>query len=245
MPSLSSSIRLVLLAAAVLACMATSSMSASLTIKSSTPSPDETNVAPEVVVTIRAEKPGDGSGEVPTKIGLRTRSFQEVAGTSERIADAIGGFIYRFTPAAPLPPDSYVAYFADHQDVFVNFADSDQDQLYFQHTRTGDRDPVIEFSTVSEPKLLYAVESSTTGVVQLVFSEDVELGSVSNRLQLLDAAGGDVTIAGLVRRQDAHIIEVQPVPGIVAASIVLQAGIVGVTGVEVSGLPVTIPLVGR
>jgi hypothetical protein len=229
-------LRLLPLAAAAFASVATSAMLPTLQLSSSTPPPDETAVPASTVLTVDGILEDDDGKGSPTGLGLRTLSGQEIAGTYQR-SQLEGGTHFTFTPAAPLAPDSYVLYWVGSPGTYAYFTDPDQERLASAYSSDGSISPIVQFSTVSQPKVRYAYQDARTGTILMSFSEDMDVATLEH-VKVLDATG-DVLAAPAVWQGGAmHVLELQaPVGGV---TIAIEPGLLGKTGVDAASAPFTI-----
>jgi hypothetical protein len=236
MRTIASLLRLLPLAAAAFASVATSAMIPTYAIDLATPPPDETAVAPGTVLEVLGVLQEGGSGEAPTGLGLRTASGQEIAGTTER-NELEGGITYRFIPAAPLAPDAYVLYWVGSPGTYWYFNDPDQASLVARYPNDGTIEPIVQFSTVSQPKVRYAYLDTRTGTIRMSFSEDMDPATLDH-VQVLDATGDVLTATRSWRGGAMHELELQAPVG--AVSLSFEPGLLAKTGVDAAPTPFTI-----
>ncbi len=229
-------LRILPLAAAALASVATSMIPKTLTITSATPPPDESGASPDVVPTLRLSVSADGEGDVPTGIEVRDSRNALVVGHSER-SEENGELVFRYVHAEPLAPETYFITFVGSSNVDVTFADEGLAALF--SFPGADSAPVMKFSIASEPRLRYAIHDRATGVFTVSFTEDMDVST----LEHVKVAGEQPQVTRTYRGGDLHVLEVAAPLG--AVNLVLEPGLAARTGVPVMGLPVTIGPIQR
>jgi hypothetical protein len=237
MRKLASFLRLLPLAAAAFASVATSAMIPTLQLDDVTPRPDETAVDPASELTVRGvlQEGGDVS-DSPAGLGLRTLAGQEIAGATERRA-LEGGLTYTFKPAAPLAPDSYELYWVGSPGGSAYFTDSDLATLVAAYPNDGVHEPIVRFSTVSQPRVRYAFLYASTSYFRISFSEDMDESTLEH-VKVLDATGDVLPVTARWLGGPMHELTLQAPAG--AVTLAFEPGLLAATGVDVAPTPFTL-----
>jgi hypothetical protein len=243
MRKLASFLRLLPLAAAAFASVATSAPpSPYLRVLRVTPPAQETGVSPDVALQVATTMEDGTIDDCPAGLGLRTLSGTPIAGTSHRV-EVSGEIDYRFTPDAPLAPDSYVLFWVGSTGADWSFDDYEQSNLAAAYDGdTWPREVVTEFSTVSQPQLRLAYVDINTGTVYISFSEDMDASTLEH-VKVLDATGDVLPAEALWTGGDMHRLELHPPVG--AVSLLLEPGLLAASGVDAAPTPLTVELERR
>jgi hypothetical protein len=231
-------LRLVPLAAAAFASVATSPMQpGAYQVIAQTPGLDESDVPADVVPEVQLDPEGSEPGDAPAALELHDADTQQaVAGASER-TDENGVVILRFHPAAPLAPGHYeLRVSADSECGVPTYAD-----LTYCRPEDGSADQnrvVGRFSTVSEPEILAVTGLYGATGFTVFFSQDVDPGTVD----LVHPRDFDrKTLASTRTWQPGgtRVLEVSTSPTVVDLQI--DDGVVALDGTPVPGLPAVFP----
>jgi hypothetical protein len=220
-------LRLLPLAAAALASVATSAPSVDITVYTVSPTPNETSVSSTIVPTVRVAIGAERGDEAPTAIGLRTLAGVDVAGSSQR-SDEGDEVVFRFFPGAVLPEDDYELYFVDSTWVDATFVNADLADLVWSYPRENGNQPLTRFSTRSRPAVRFARQNANDGLVTVSFTQDIDPESVKDVKVFLD--GAPLDLAPIWFGGDLHVLEVAAPLGV---SILLDGPMIATDGTAV------------
>jgi hypothetical protein len=227
-------LRLVPLAAAAFASMATSYVSEDVPfeVAALTPSLGASNLAAEVVPEVYFTPPADGPSAFSLALELHDAGGLPVAGYSDR-TDEGDAMIFRFHPAAPLAPGDYTLTVAAGVEcdppaldapVTCRFADGTDPQARV----------LGRFTVGSKPTILGATRP-TDGEIDLYFSQDMDFDALS-RVHPRNSAGGVLVAEKRWRGGGTRILSVSADEDSLA-DLLVDDGVVALDGTPVTGLP--------
>ena len=232
MRKLTAILRLLPLAAAALASVATSPMPVPhLVISDPHPLARETGVAVTMQPSLALSTQGGEDGEevaLPPidALSLHRTSDGAVVAGHPVIEPASGGYvIYRFVPDADLALDDYQLVL-DLGDI----TEFNADGLEFV-----DNAIVLPFSTVSRPTIHYAILANGSASAYLSFSQAMDPTTFGS-IKLLDSAGVELVPTQVDYSSETFSLSLHAPPG-VAHVLRIEPGLRAADGTEVAGLP--------
>jgi hypothetical protein len=221
-------LRLVPLAAAALASVATSPMVTDWSsVVSTSPVNGETAVAADVVPEVHLV-PGDGDVGAPEGLELHDITGALVPGTSERIREG-GELVYRFYPAAPLAPGDYELHATDDVTCYDGTQCNERtDNDEVRSTR------LAGFSTISRPTVLAVTSIYGYDGFAVTFSQDMDPAS-AELMHVLDATGAELRVTRRWQPGSQRVIELVTPPG--QTDVLLDDGVRAADGTAMQGLP--------
>jgi hypothetical protein len=226
-------LRVLPLAAAAVASVATSRLPESISITGATPPSGETGVSADVQPEITLDMDGGAAPAAEVLTLRRAGDGELVAGHAERTTPGGQAFVYRFVPDAPLPDGDYLL-----------VLEIDGRELYTDEVEALDPEaswsgPVgVRFSTVSSPKVRRASLYYGDGTGYVSFSQDMDVASLAAHMKILDATGDELPVTQTWLGDRLHTLQFTSQQG--AADILLEPGILAADGSEMTGLPMVL-----
>jgi hypothetical protein len=240
MSRLATFLRLLPLAGAALASVATTTTqpAVSYSVIAATPPPDETAVASRIAPSLQLRLDADQAPDPSVKLQLYDAAGAPIPGST--VSPPVTGGIQdlSFVPEAPLPAGDYVLVLVGG--AWGGAAEYEDSSLYAIASRYPFRSvgrELVHFATVSRPAVRLAQRDASGASFTLSFTQEMDQATLDH-VQVLDATGDALPVTRTWQGGRLHELVVTSPPGGVTLS--LEPGLAAADGTPVAGLPLVI-----